>query len=127
MHTGSCLCGAISFEIDTPLAPPDACHCRQCRKQSSHFFASSDVPRANLRFRVGEEKLSWYQSSERVRRGFCCVCASFLFWDAIHKGTIAVAMGAIDTPSLTQLHMHIFVEEKGDYYALADGLPQHQR
>lgn len=127
MHTGSCLCGAISFEIDAPLAPPDACHCRQCRKQSGHFFASSDIPRASLAFRAGEEKLSWFQSSERVRRGFCSACGSFLFWDAIAKSTIAVAMGAIDTPSQTQLHMHIFVEEKGDYYALADGLPQHQR
>jgi hypothetical protein len=125
MHTGTCLCGAVSFEIDGALNPPDACHCRQCRKQSGHFFASSDVPRSRLRLLTGEDKISWFQSSERVRRGFCSVCGSTLFWDPIGKDSIGVAMGAIDTPTQTQLHMHIFVADKGDYYEIADGLPQH--
>jgi hypothetical protein len=48
MHRGSCLCGAVSFEVDGELPPPDACHCTQCRKQSGHFFASTDVKRQAL-------------------------------------------------------------------------------
>ena|SRR5215831_12305612 len=125
MHRGSCLCGAISFEVTGNLNPPDACHCRQCRKQSGHFFASSDVPRASLTIN-GAERLTWFQSSERVRRGFCSVCGSTLFWDPIRKDVIGIAMGALDTPSMTHLKMHIFVAEKGDYYDIADGLPQNQ-
>jgi hypothetical protein len=35
-------------------------------------------------------------------------------------------MGAFDTPTSTHLDMHIFVAEKGDYYEIADGLPQNQ-
>lgn len=35
-------------------------------------------------------------------------------------------MGAFDGPTRTRLAKHIFVEQKGDYYDLADGLPQHQ-
>jgi len=35
-------------------------------------------------------------------------------------------MGAFDTPTRTQLEKHIFVAEKGDYYQLADGVPQSQ-
>ena len=34
MNKGSCLCGAVHFEVRGPLGPPDACHCTQCRKQS---------------------------------------------------------------------------------------------
>ena len=48
IHRGSCLCGAVTFEFDGDLRAPDACHCSQCRKQSGHYFASSDVPRAAL-------------------------------------------------------------------------------
>jgi hypothetical protein len=33
-------------------------------------------------------------------------------------------MGAFDAPTGTRLAMHIFVAEKGDYYDIADGLPQ---
>lgn len=45
MHRGSCLCGAVRFEVDGDLAPPDACHCTLCRRHSGHFFVSTDVPR----------------------------------------------------------------------------------
>jgi hypothetical protein len=37
---------------------------------------------------------------------------------------IAVAMGAFDAPTSTRLAKHIFVTEKGDYYQIADALPQ---
>jgi len=123
-HTGSCLCGAVRFEVVGELSPPDACHCSQCRKQSGHFWASTDVERAALTIH-GSERLTWYRSSERVRRGFCSTCGSSLFWEPIGKQKIAVAMGAFDTPTGTQLGMHIHVANKGDYYPIADGLPQH--
>ena len=123
MHKGSCLCGAVSFEVAAPLHPPDACHCSQCRKQSGHYWASTDVARADLTIH-GAEKLTWFRSSEKVRRGFCSTCGSALFWDPIGKDLVGVAMGAFDQPTDTQLGIHIFVAEKGDYYDIADGLPQ---
>lgn len=125
MHKGSCLCGAVAFEVAGLIPPPDACHCTQCRKQSGHYWASSDVPRASLTVR-GEDKVTWYQSSARVRRGFCSVCGSFLFWDANTRDTMGVAMGAFDKPTGTHLAIHIFVADKGDYYDITDGLPQNQ-
>lgn len=123
MHRGSCLCGGITFTIDAALSPPDACHCRQCRKQTGHYFASSDVPKSSLSI-SGEALLGWFASSEKIRRGFCTRCGSTLFWEPLHRDWIAVAMGAIDAPTDTTLKMHIFVADKGDYYAIADGLPQ---
>ena len=84
------------------------------------------MPRTSLTV-AGSDKLTWFQSSEHVRRGFCCVCGSSLFWDPIRKDSIAVAMGAFDTPTSTHLKMHIFVVDKGDYYDIADGLPQNQQ
>lgn len=126
MHNGSCLCGAVTFAVAAALQPPVACHCRQCRKQSGHFFASADVPRSSLSVQQ-TEALTWFQSSERVRRGFCSRCGSTLFWDPIRKETISVAMGAFDTPTEVHLSLHIFVSDKGDYYDIADGLPQNQQ
>ena len=125
MHAGSCLCGAVRFEVEGNLPPPDACHCTMCRKHSGHYFASTDVPRNRLTVH-GEDKVSWYQSSEKVRRGFCATCGSSLFFDPPHRDWIGVAMGAFDTPTQTRLHIHIFVAYKGDYYDIADGLPQHE-
>ena len=128
MHKGSCLCGKVTFEVDCDLPRPSACHCGQCRKHSGHFEASTDVPRDAVTVR-GEEYVTWY-SSTKARRGFCKVCGSSLFWDPLdrdkHNWT-AIAMGAFDTPTGTALERHIFVADKGDYYAIADGLPQNDQ
>lgn len=120
---GACICGRVSFTVVGNLRAPDACHCVQCRKQSGHYFASTNVSRAALIVN-GAENVSWYQSSPNIRRGFCSTCGSFLFWDPPAMDWIAVAMGAFDTPTATRLEKHIFVAEKGDYYEIADGLPQ---
>lgn len=123
MNKGSCLCGAVSFEVRGALPAPDACHCSQCRKQSGHFWVSTDVSRSALTI-FGSENLSWFRSSEKVRRGFCSICGSSLFWDPIETDKIAIAMGAFERPTGTSLKMHIYVADKGDYYEITDGLPQ---
>jgi hypothetical protein len=123
MHRGSCLCGAVAFEVEGALPTPDACHCSQCRKQSGHFWVSTDLPRDGVKIH-GADKVSWYRSSEAVRRGFCSLCGSVLFWDPIGRDKIAISMGAFEMPTGTRLGKHIFVADKGDYYDIADGLPQ---
>ncbi len=126
LHNGSCLCGAVKFEVTGPLPPPTACHCSHCRKHSGHFEASTDVPRSAVTIH-GSDKLTWYRSSEKARRGFCSTCGSSLFWDPIEKDWTGIAMGAFDTPTETKVVKHIFVADKGDYYEIGDGLPQNQQ
>lgn len=124
MHTGACLCGAVRFDVQGELHGPDACHCTQCRKQSGHYWVSTDIARENVAI-TGGDNVTWYQSSEKVRRGFCKTCGSFLFWDAPKRDKLGIAMGAFDAPTGTRLALHIFVADKGDYYAIADDAPQY--
>jgi hypothetical protein len=125
VHSGACLCGAVRFEVAGDLPAPDACHCTACRKTSGHYFVSTDVPRGAVTI-TGEDKITWFHSSEKARRGFCSICGSSLFWDPLHRDWIGIAMGAFDKPTDTHLHIHIFTADKGDYYDITDGLPQNQ-
>ncbi|MDO6545405.1 GFA family protein [Photobacterium sanguinicancri] len=128
MYKGSCLCGAIKFEVSGALEATDACHCNQCRKWTGHFLASAEVSRASLLIE-GEANLSWYHSSEKVRRGFCSQCGSSLFFDPLDKEKhhwIGIALGSFDKPTGTNLGQHIYVAEKGDYYDINDDLPQNE-
>lgn len=122
-HKASCLCGAVTITVEGALPEADACHCSQCRKQSGHYWASVDLPSDRVSI-SGEENIRWYQASEKVRRGFCQTCGSFLFWDPIHHDKIAIAMGAFDQPTNTKLFSHIFVADKGDYYDIEPGVLQ---
>lgn len=123
MPNASCLCGSVKIKVDGELPEGDACHCSQCRKQSGHYWASVDL--ATDRVTIdGEENVRWYQASEKVRRGFCATCGSFLFWDPIHHDKIAIALGAFDGPTQTKLFSHIFVADKGDYYNIEPSVLQ---
>ena len=124
--SGSCQCGSVKFTLAQALTEATACHCVQCRKQSGHYFASANLPKAAVSI-AGGDLITWFQSSERVRRGFCSKCGSWLFWEPIFRDWTSVALGAIDGPTGVQLERHIFVASKGDYYLIADGLPQNEK
>ena len=123
IHSGGCLCGAVRFELRGPLRPVVACHCRQCQQSHGNYAAYTRLPRAGLSF-TADRGLTWFASSEKARRGFCGTCGASLFWDSLGSDEISVAAGCIDPPSGLKTVRHIFVESKGDYYELTDGLEQ---
>ena len=126
MLNGACLCGGVRIDVSGELEhQPEACHCSSCRKQSGHFLAAVNVRRDALTIH-GARHIGWYQSSEQVLRGFCSVCGSTLFWKPTIEGYefTAVAMGLFDSPTKSHLAKHTFVEDKGDYYEIADGITQ---
>lgn len=123
MQKASCLCGAVTVHVDAVLPAPNACHCTMCRKQSGHHWASVEVPKAGVTIH-NAANVTWFQASKKVRRGFCKTCGSFLFFDALFQDWIAIAMGAFDGSTGVALALHIYTDDKGDYYQIADGLPQ---
>jgi len=118
-RTGRCLCGAVAFSVTGPLAPAVACHCTLCRRQSGHYWVSTNVAEADLSLEGGEA-LVWHRSSEIAERGFCGRCGSFLFWRRPGSGRIAIGMGSFDLPTGAVIERHIFTAEKGDYYEIAE-------
>ena len=123
MLSGSCLCGAVTYTVSGNIQESSACHCSQCRKQSGHYWASANVKEHQLHI-TRDDGLTWYQATKHAKRGFCRICGSYLFWTGPHDDTIAFSLGSLDGPSGVTLQKHIFVADKGDYYDIADGLPQ---
>lgn len=114
------MCGAVSFAVDGPMSQPVACHCVQCRKGSGHFNVSTNVRRADVTISGAP---AWYAYKPGVRRGFCPVCGSQMFWEREGEDMISIDMGAFDDPTGVRIAGHIYTAEKGDYYEIADGLP----
>ena len=125
MISGSCLCRAVTFRLSGPLRPSVACHCLQCRKTSGHYVSATQVGPDQLEI-TNDTGLAWYQSSPEAKRGFCKNCGSSLFWaHEADKGAVSVMSGTLDGQTGITTQKHIFVADKGDYYDIADGLPQH--
>lgn len=123
MITGSCECGQVVFEVRGEMRPPLACHCTQCRKTSGHYWSATQVPTENLRL-TNDKGLKWFRSSDWARRGFCTGCGSSLFWEMDGEGATSIGAGTLDGDTRLRTEKHICVADKGDYYDIADGLPQ---
>lgn len=125
-HSGSCLCGAVRFRTRGPLRGVVYCHCSQCRKQTGHFVAATSSKDAEIDIE-GADVLTWYGASDVAKRGFCRNCGSVLFWKHSERDTISIMAGSFDKPTGLSAESHIFVGDKGDYYAIDDGLPQFEK
>ena len=125
-HTGHCACNAVRFRAKGELRGVVYCHCSQCRRQTGHYLASTNVPDKNLEIE-GADNVSWYQSSGDAKRGFCRNCGSGLFWKHGKLDYTSILAGAFDAPSGLEGKSHIFVADKGDYYTIDDGLPKYAR
>jgi hypothetical protein len=74
----------------------------------------------------GAGNITWFRASDVAERGFCRICGSHLFWRPLDEDDdeIAIQAASFDAPTGLRLARHIFVESKGDYYEIDDGLPQ---
>lgn len=120
MLKGGCLCKEVTFTVVASDAAT-ACHCSQCRKQSGHYWASGVGKEAGFDI---QGTVRWFDATSTAKRGFCPACGSFLFWKHHNEDTMSFSLGAIDGPTGLSLKKHIFCADKGDYYEIADDVPQ---
>lgn len=127
MHKGSCLCGAVRYEIGGELGSIVLCHCSKCRKASgSAFNAVSPIARRDFHLLSGHDAIARYESSPGVRLAFCRHCGASLFSERDSlPDLLRLRIGTLDTPVGAKPSAHIFVGSKADWYEILDGAPQY--
>ena len=127
MHSGSCLCGAVKYEVRGEFQSAVYCHCGRCRKASGSAFASNAVA-ATKDFVVvaGEDALGKFSTPAGVHRYFCSKCGSPIISsrDSL-PDVLRVRLGTLDTPVEKGPGAHIFVGSKAAWWEILDELPQH--
>ena len=117
--TGGCQCGAVRFTVDGDLGRASICHCRMCQKAFGAFFGPL-VPAPGLRWTRGTPK--YFQSSNRVKRGFCDACGTLLTYEP-DAGPAEVAIGAFDKPALIRPVIQLDVAERMLWLGELNDLP----
>ncbi|HVZ00218.1 MAG TPA: GFA family protein [Dongiaceae bacterium] len=122
-HEGGCQCGAVHYRITGRIRDSVVCHCGQCRRSHGHPPGYSKARAAEMAV-TGEDAVVWYGSSAEARRGFCGRCGSSLFWQRFGAAEVSMTAGSLQAPTGLKTARHIFAADKGDYYAIADGVRQ---
>ncbi|MCW5736291.1 MAG: GFA family protein [Enhydrobacter sp.] len=128
MLTGSCLCGAITYEARTSPGRIVHCHCETCRKTHGAAFSSvMAVPRETFRWVRGSELLAAFESSPGKIRRFCARCGSHLVAERLAHTVVLLRLGCLDTKVTDRPQVHIWRSDGASWYdpnVLLDELPR---
>ena len=129
VHRGSCLCGAIRYEIDTELGEFGYCHCRECQKASgTAHAANAPVDRAHFKMVSGGDVLKEFESSPGKFRCFCGRCGSPIYaYLTATPNALRIRLGSLDTKFSRTVRAHTWVSERASWAPIADSVPQFER
>jgi len=125
-YRGSCLCGAIAYEIDCEAGRIVHCHCQTCRKAQGALFSSNAfIPREKFRWLHGQELLSFYESSPGKNRYFCSRCGSHLV--AIREGqpNVIVRVATLDDDPKPSSFAHAWTSHDLPWMECGDDIPKY--
>lgn len=114
-HTGSCLCEAVTFEIDGEFDKFFLCHCSRCRKFSGTAHASNlFCSQGEIVWLKGEDRVKPFEvPGTRFSKNFCADCGSPLPRQR-GEGLMAPA-GCLDTPVRIPPNAHIFYADRANW------------
>ena len=127
-YAGSCLCGAIRYEVDEIQAEIAHCHCSMCRKFHGAAFATfGEAKSEHFRWLAGEELLQRYVGHNGTVRQFCRQCGSSLTFQAPGgtDGFVEFSLGTLDSAIDLRPDAHIYVGSKACWSEITDELPQY--
>ena len=126
MTSGTCLCGAVRYEIDGPFHTMLHCHCSICRKNHGALFVTFvSAPLAGFRWLAGEDNITRYPSSDQFDRPFCKTCGSAVPMPSPALGLVFAPAGTLEGDPGIRPQGHIFVGSKASWYEITDALPQY--
>lgn len=116
-HEGSCLCGAVRFEIDGDFERFFLCHCEYCRKDSGSAHAANLFStRARLRWLAGEAQVRRYDLPQtRHSKSFCSHCGSALPQLQMDGALLVVPAGSLTTDVPIRPDAHLFVASRANW------------
>jgi hypothetical protein len=125
--SGSCLCGAVKYEVEGKVERFSHCHCERCRKATGTGHASNVLvsPLSSLKWLSGESLLARYEMPEAKRfyTCFCSQCGSPMPRVIEQLDAVLVPAGSVDGDLPTLPQHRIFWESRADWSCQDDKLP----
>jgi len=124
---GSCLCGAVQYELSGEVQRFYHCHCLRCRKTTGSGHASNMLvtPESSLSWKTGEELLRRYKVPEAARfyNCFCSQCGSPMPRVVPELQGVIIPAGTLNAEPAIQPQARIFWDSRAEWSCAADGLP----
>jgi hypothetical protein len=124
---GSCLCGAVNYEVTGEPKRFYHCHCSRCRKATGTGHASNVFLQPGaLRWLRGEEHVRAFKVPEakRFTNQFCASCGGRLPRQPTDTDTVVIPAGSLDDEPPIKPQARIFVGSSTNWSCAGDGIPE---
>jgi hypothetical protein len=128
-HYGSCLCGAVRFQVDGSFERFYLCHCAFCRKDTgSAHGANLFSTTAKLTWLAGEDEVTTFRlPSSRHAKSFCKTCGSALPRAPAGAEQLVVPAGSLESAVSMRPDAHLFVGSRADWDRDLEAVPMIER
>ena len=123
---GSCLCGAVRYEVTGEPKRFYHCHCSRCRKVTGTGHASNMfVQPGALKWLSGEEQVRTFKVPEakRFTNSFCATCGSRVPRQAKDTDVVLIPAGSLDVAAPIGPQARIFFGSRASWSCTDDGMP----
>jgi hypothetical protein len=123
---GSCLCGAVQYEISGDAQRLYHCHCSRCRKASGTGHATNLLVKpGTMKWTKGEELIKAYKIPEakRFTSRFCSNCGSQVPRYVKETDFFVIPAGSLDSEPTIKPQARIFWDSRASWSCGGDGLP----
>ena len=120
---GSCLCGAVAYELTDVPQRLVHCHCSLCRRSRGAPFATTLFTRSDrFRWRHGPDLVRTYRlpPPRTYETDFCARCGSLTPTVLPDFGLALIPAGSLDTPLAPLPAVHIHVASKARWQEIDD-------
>ncbi|HEX2591964.1 MAG TPA: GFA family protein [Rhizomicrobium sp.] len=124
---GSCLCGAVRFEVDEPFDHFLHCHCSRCRKTRGAAHATNAVVKPDtFRWLAGEDNVQRYDlpTARSFAHAFCKTCGSTAPHLTRSKTRMIVPAGSLDDAPATKPSVHAYWADRAAWFEIDPALPK---
>lgn len=123
---GSCLCGAVQYEVVGEATRFYHCHCSRCRKATGTGHASNlFLQPATLKWLAGEDQVRAFKplDAKRFTNQFCLVCGSRLPRQPPGSDIVVLPAGSLDSEAPIKPQARIYVGSRASWSCTGDELP----
>ena len=127
MIRGSCLCGAVRFEIETPLTGFRYCHCSRCRKATGAAHAANAfLPLAQFKWLCDAALIQHFDlpGAKRFAVSFCPQCGTRVPHRIKTTDYMLIPAGVLDDDLDMLPEKNIFWKSKAAWYVPPADLPK---
>ncbi|MEM7564863.1 MAG: GFA family protein [Pseudomonadota bacterium] len=122
---GSCLCGAVKYQINEDFKMVQNCHCHRCRKGRAAAHATNGFTSMNgVTFTQGEDLLAEFKvpDARYFTQVYCKTCGSKMPRLDPGREIAVIPFGGLDDDPKVRPQRHIYVNDKADWYDITDDI-----